>query len=333
MPKAIINKVDNIGKKESQGKEFRFLNQNREPFDWTDEIPDNGGEFQGLLEEEAPFPDISSKLSGVILEDELVGHTMALEEEYEPAFEAKAAVTLDNADIQVDEQLHADQTQVDTVPIMVPQPHEIMYDVELGADEPDEGLEDPLIPPPIPDITGHIAGRYPTRSRRSVLGNLSYDRYLQLLQTSKILNDEEHEQESELITQYEDETAVMKYLLTQYNLKAGLKHLGEKGIAAAKGELTQLHVTDTWVTEDPTKLSRSEKVKALSYLMFLKEIRSGKVKGRACVNGAPQRAYISKEDAYSPTVANESVFITSVIAANKKRFVRCYKVPGAFLHT
>ena len=32
-------------------------------------------------------------------------------------------------------------------------------------------------------------------------------------------------------------------------------------------------------------------------------------------------------------MANESVFITSVIAANEKRFVRCYDVPGAFLHT
>ena len=66
--------------------------------------------------------------------------------------------------------------------------------------------------------------------------------------------------------------------------------------------------------------------------MFLKEKRSWKLKGRACVNGAPQRAYILKEDASSPTVANDSVFITSVIAAHKKRFLRCYDVPGAFLH-
>ena len=51
------------------------------------------------------------------------------------------------------------------------------------------------------------------------------------------------------------------------------------------------------------------------------------------MNGAPQRAYILKEDAPSPTVANESVFITSVIAAHEKRFVRCYDVSGAFLHT
>ena len=51
------------------------------------------------------------------------------------------------------------------------------------------------------------------------------------------------------------------------------------------------------------------------------------------MNGAPQRASISKEDASSPTVADKSVFITSVVAANEKLFVRCYGVPGAFLHT
>ena len=78
-----------------------------------------------------------------------------------------------------------------------------------------------------------------------------------------MLNDVEHEQDPELISQSEDEMAVMKCLLTQYNLKAGLKQFGEKGIVAAKGDLTQLHVMDTWVPEDPTMLSRAEKVKAL----------------------------------------------------------------------
>ena len=127
--------------------------------------------------------------------------------------------------------------------------------------------------------------------------------------------------------------AVMKYILTQYNLKAGLRRFGEKGVAAAKGDLTQLHVMDTWVPEDPSMLSIAEKVRALSSLIFLKEKRSGKVKGRACMNVAPQISYIRKEDSSSPTVANESVFITLVISAHEKRFVRCYDVPGAFLHT
>ena len=112
---------------------------------------------------------------GVILKDELVGPTTALEEKYEPAFKTKAAVPLENADIQVYEKLRAAQTQVATVPIMVAQLNKIMYEVELGADEPDEVLDAPTILPPITDITGRVARRYPTRSCRSVLGNLPYD--------------------------------------------------------------------------------------------------------------------------------------------------------------
>ena len=49
MPTAVISKVNKIGKKENQGIEFRFLKRNKEPFDWTYEVPDNYGEFQGLL--------------------------------------------------------------------------------------------------------------------------------------------------------------------------------------------------------------------------------------------------------------------------------------------
>ena len=39
-----------------------------------------------------------------------------------------------------------------------------------------------------------------------------------------MLNDLEHDQDSELITQSEDKMTAVKDLLTQYNLKAGLKH-------------------------------------------------------------------------------------------------------------
>ena len=90
---------------------------------------------------------------------------------------------------------------------------------------------------------------------------------------------------------------------------------------------------DTWVPEDASKLTRAERVRALSLLMFLKQKCCGKVKGRACINGAPQQAYIPKEDAASPTVAMESAFITGAIAAHKRHRVRCFDIPGAFLHT
>jgi hypothetical protein len=68
-------------------------------------------------------------------------------------------------------------------------------------------------------------------------------------------------------------------------------------------------------------------------LLFLKEKQTGKIKGRACINGAPQRDYITKEEAASPTVSTESTFITAAIAAKKKRKVRCYDIPSAFVNT
>jgi len=46
----------------------------------------------------------------------------------------------------------------------------------------------------------------------------------------------------------------------------------------------------------------------------------------------PQRAYIPKEEAALPTVSTESTFITALIAASKRRKVRCYNVPSAFVN-
>ena len=75
---------------------------------------------------------------------------------------------------------------------------------------------------------------------------------------------------------------------------------------------------------DAGKLSREQRMRALSSLLFLKEKRMGDIKGRACINGAPQRAYIPKEDAASPTVLMESTFITATITTKEGRKVRCY---------
>jgi hypothetical protein len=54
---------------------------------------------------------------------------------------------------------------------------------------------------------------------------------------------------------------------------------------------------DMWKVMDPAQLTREERAKALSSLLLLKERRGKKIKGRACINGVPQREYISKEDA------------------------------------
>ncbi len=137
----------------------------------------------------------------------------------------------------------------------------------------------------------------------------------------------------ELVSSLEEEMMVWGYMMMQYILKAGLRKFGDKGKTAAMEKMTQLHIIDTWKAMDPEKLSREKQMQALSLLLFLKEKQTGKIKGRACLNGAPQWACIPKEDAASPTVSTESTFITGAIAASKHRIVRCYDVPSAFVNT
>ena len=74
-----------------------------------------------------------------------------------------------------------------------------------------------------------------------------------------------------------------------------------------------------------------QKRQALAYLMFLKRKRCGTIKARGYADGRKQRAYIAKEDAASPTVSTEALFITAVIDALEEREVAIVDVPGAFM--
>ena len=85
--------------REKHGQTFQFLNRSKEPYEWTDIIPEDDLEFQGLLEEEAPFPDVSAELPGVILEEEEEGDYQVVTNEPHPAFKTLAAAALDNAGI------------------------------------------------------------------------------------------------------------------------------------------------------------------------------------------------------------------------------------------
>jgi hypothetical protein len=72
MPDRVIKRVNTIGEREGQGRTFRFLNRRKEPYEWTDSVPEVNPEFQVLLdnEEEAAYPEISAELPGVELEEE-----------------------------------------------------------------------------------------------------------------------------------------------------------------------------------------------------------------------------------------------------------------------
>ncbi len=120
-------------------------------------------------------------------------------------------------------------------------------------------------------------------------------------------------------------------VMTQMNLKKGIKEFGQAGVDAVLKELKQLHDRKVVEPRHATTLSGEEKRDALQYLMFLKEKRNGDIKGRGCADGRKQRKYIRKEDASSPTVAIESVMITSTIDAKEQRDVATVDVPGAFM--
>jgi len=90
---------------------------------------------------------------------------------------------------------------------------------------------------------------------------------------------------------------------------------------------------DRWRPIHAEKLSREEKMRALSSLLFLKEKRMGDIKGRACITGAPQWGYIAKEEAALPIISTESTFITASIGAHERRAVQCHDVPSAFVNT
>ena len=136
----------------------------------------------------------------------------------------------------------------------------------------------------------------------------------------------------QLPPEYEDQLATLKHtVLTQYTLKKGLQVFGPKGTEAVFAEMKQLHDRKVCEPVDVKSLSNEQKTKALGYLMFLKQKRCGRVKGRGCADGRKQRVWTNKEDATSPTVSTEAVLLTSVIEAKERREVMTVDIPGAFM--
>ena len=120
-------------------------------------------------------------------------------------------------------------------------------------------------------------------------------------------------------------------VMTQHSIKKGLKLYGEAGAEAVVSEMQQLHDRDVIEPKSANMLTNEEKKKALHYLMFLKKKRCGRIKGRGCADGRKQRIYKTKEETSAPTVAIESLFLSSVIDAKEERSVVTLDIPGAFM--
>eukprot|EP00957_Ditylum_brightwellii_P023831 1798148-Ditylum_brightwellii.AAC.1 len=115
------------------------------------------------------------------------------------------------------------------------------------------------------------------------------------------------------------------------SLKQGLKHFGNKGRQAFSKELHQLHNRKVFAPIHVHQLSKQEKARDMESLIFLTEKRDKSVKAKAYANVSPQKSYISREKAASPTAATESVLITSVMEPKQHRDIITLDVPNAFV--
>ena len=84
------------------------------------------------------------------------------------------------------------------------------------------------------------------------------------------------------------------------------------------------------IPDIPTK---SQKKRALSAIKMIEEKICGKLKLMTCADGIPQRCYISKEDASSPTISLGSLFFSLVIYSHEVICADVFDVPGSYLNT
>jgi hypothetical protein len=126
---------------------------------------------------------------------------------------------------------------------------------------------------------------------------------------------------------------VVACIMTQLSLKKGLATWGPPAKKAMNGEMKQLHLRDSFEPVHHRDLTKEEKTQILESHMFLKEKRDGEIKGRQVAGGNKQRDFISKEESSSPTVANESVILTSIVDAEERRDTAVIDIPNAFIQT
>ena len=73
----------------------------------------------------------------------------------------------------------------------------------------------------------------------------------------------------------------------QVMMDKGLKMFGSDGITSVKTEMKQLHDLKIMWPQFKKELTSQQRTEALSYLMFLKQKRCGKIKARGCADRIP----------------------------------------------
>jgi hypothetical protein len=121
-------------------------------------------------------------------------------------------------------------------------------------------------------------------------------------------------------------------LTPQYGFKKGLSIFGGPGYDATIKELYEnLIGRDVIQMLQPQSVTYEMFQMSLSYLMFLKRKRCGKIKARGCADGRSQIEYITKDESSSPTVRTQALMCSCLIDAIERRCVVVGDIPAQFL--
>ena len=77
----------------------------------------------------------------------------------------------------------------------------------------------------------------------------------------------------------------------QYTLEKGTEKFGDRAEEATTKELKQIHDMGTYQPLDATKITKKERMEALSSLLFITERRDGRIKSRKCAIGSKQQKF------------------------------------------
>jgi hypothetical protein len=306
MSQRVQDKVNHWGEKtknEVYGQGLEFRNRLKAKFKWDIEDDIN------ILLEEDPgrHPELAANFPGVEMEDDLLDPITALEPDVAVDANLAAAVAAANSGISHTPGVNDDNVvqpvgpqnnnQDQHNPVTDDEDSNSDDEPDHADDAPDHDETDPNNPPLVETIdlanetneadepANDTKEAEPDNARppsgRPKQKKVAWKVYVPEDGTTGYININTAE-ETKAMTEEERNVHIFHLVMTQFALKTGLKQFKKRGELAVTNELTQLHMMETFIPQDATKLTRQQRREALGSLMFLKEKRNGEIKTRVC---------------------------------------------------
>jgi hypothetical protein len=307
-PQSIINCVNSLAAKSVVSTNLIFANRKRVPFHWNTlpaDIPDTRHHAP------YPYPDIPAEILGVLIQQDA--------DDYIPSANSDNPTGMDWTDLA---DAAAENADLATTMGLPPPPDIINIDDEDVFQLPLTQSVSPLNPtipkvkPSPPPPSSPPTSCYPSRDRCpptylndfvfttvSPKKSLPQEYPYQAANVSTVdLAIQDERQMAHIChyvmthtanSLYSDETVPSKN--KQCSLKAGLKEFGARGHTAISKELAQLHTLKCFQPKDPATLTRDERCKALTSLIFLTHKKQVKLKLVAVQTAAPNATMLQKK--------------------------------------